>query len=122
MNPKTDAQQTVTVSNNQPYAVFGADKLVSFLWKQGDEATGWQYRFNVFRCERQTGEANQLFGPKDVEALAKLTRLLAFELASDGCLPPDLRDDLACLAACLDEVLPASEPKPAAQAGHGGQS
>lgn len=105
MKPKHDAQREILKRDHQPYHVLGADKVTSFLWKDGDERTGWQYSFNVFRVDRTTGEVSQLFQPTDVESLARLTRLLAFELSSDGCLPSDLRNDLACLASCLDDVL-----------------
>ena len=108
MKPGNNAQNQPTHNDHQPYAVLGAGKLVSFLWKDGNPQEGWQYTFNVFRADRRTGEVSQTFRPTDVKPLAKLTRLLAFELANDACLPPDLRDDLGCLASCLDDVLQGS--------------
>ena len=121
MKPGTNAQQTAEPSHNSPYLVVGSGKLVSFVFKEGDEQQGWQFGFNVFRMDRETGAVSQHFRPTDVEALAKLTRLLAAELVHDGCLPSDLSDDLACLASCLDDVFGASTVAPAeprAGAGH----
>lgn len=53
----------------------------------------------------QTGHVSQQFRPQDVPDLVKLVRLLTFSLADDGCLNAELRSDLMCLSACLDDVL-----------------
>lgn len=125
MKPKHDAtQETTKREETRPYAVCGAGRLVSFLYKDGDEETGWHYSFNLFRSNRETGETNQLFGPADIDSLVNLTRILANELSADGCLPSDLRNDLACLAACLNDLLygqPSTTAAPNSSGGAGMQ-
>ena len=76
MKPKNDARPDSSATDNRPYVVCGSGPLVSFVWKDGDDRTEHRYGFNVFRANRQTGEVSQLFGPADVEHLAKLAKLL----------------------------------------------
>jgi hypothetical protein len=84
--------------------MIGAGKLVASLWKLGDERAGWQYRFNIFK-QSKSGRVGQRFCPGDVRSLVKLARVLAAELATDGCLAAARRDDLAQLAAELDQII-----------------
>ena len=113
MKQTSDAMRHLTPRPNQPTAVLGAGRLVSLLRKEGDEQSGWRYTFNIFWTNRETDEVGQLFTPDDVEQLARLARLLAFELAEEGCLPAGQCDDLACLASCLDDVLGGGQHAPA---------
>jgi hypothetical protein len=106
MKNGNDANGKSKHTEQKPYAMVGAGRLAASIWKTGDERRGWTYQFNVFRMYRVTGRVTQRFSPKDVADLAKLTQVLAFTLADDGCVSDDMRDDLFCLAACLDEVLP----------------
>jgi hypothetical protein len=87
----------------KPYAMVGAGRLISTIWKTGDEQTGWHYRFNLFRMSSR-GRVGQRFSPADVVSLVKLARVLAAELAADGCLAPAQRTELGGLAAMLDLV------------------
>ncbi len=105
MNHGHGANLVLLKKDQKPYATMGAGRLVSTLWKQGEERGGWRYRFNLFRMSSHTGHVTQQFRPQDVPDLVKLTRLLAFSLADDGCLDAELRSDLLCLSACLDDVL-----------------
>jgi hypothetical protein len=89
---------------NQPYAALGAGPLTSFLWKSGDEQQGWQYRFNLFRQTRHSGQVSQSFRPADLAKLIRLCQLLAVTLADDGCLDPELRDELTQLAVALNNA------------------
>lgn len=89
----------------KPYAMVGAGRLVSTLWKSGDPQAGWRYHFNLFRITDR-GQVGQLFSPDDVIDLIKLTRVLASTLVEDGCLPTVRRRELTRLAALLDDILP----------------
>lgn len=89
----------------KPYAMVGAGKLVSTLWKSGDQQAGWRYHFNLFRMTAR-GQVGQLLSPGDLIDLIKLARVLAATLAEDGCLSSARRRELACLAAMLDHLFP----------------
>ena len=104
-----DANKNGNSASTNPYAMLGAGQLASALWKTSDTREQFAYGFNVFRMCAVSGEVTQRFTPDDLPNLARLTRVLAFEIAEDGCLDGDLRDDLSCLAACLDDVVPSGE-------------
>ncbi len=108
MRLENDANGSPKAADRKPYAMLGAGRLTASLWKEGDEHAGWRYRFNLFRMSRVTGRVGQRFLPQDAPDLARLAQLLAFTLSDDGCLDRELRDDLSCLAACLDQVLPST--------------
>ncbi len=109
MENGNDANTKKPSHGKRPYATMGAGELVSSLWKEGEECGGWSYRFNLFRMSSSSGQVDQMFQPRDVADLVKLMRVLMFALVDDGCLAPELRDDLACLMSCLDDIL--GEPK-----------
>jgi len=111
MRTVTDANVMSKASDNEPYSMLGAGNLTASLWKSGDESSGWHYRFNIFRMSRLSGRVTQRFSPRDVGDLARLAHLLAFTLSNDGCLDAELRDDLSCLAACLDCVFTLPPPR-----------
>ena len=92
----------------KPYAMVGSGKLTSAIWKTGDEASGWRYRFNIFRMSAN-GRVEQQFRPADLFNFLKLTRVIATVLADDGCLAPAMRSNLTRLAALLDEIGVAEE-------------
>ena len=85
-------------------AMVGAGTLASAIWKTGDEASGWRYRFNVFRQLPGNGRVSQLFQPADLRDWVKLTQVLAAVLADDGCLSRKDRRLMRRLAVELDEV------------------
>lgn len=85
--------------------MLGAGPLAASVWKAERKGERFAYRFNIFRMCAMSGRVSQRFTPNDIPYLASLVRLLAFEIANDGCLDVSSRDDLFCLAACLDEVL-----------------
>ncbi len=106
MKTRIDANGMSRNGTTEPYAVTGAGPITAFIRKSGDEQSGWQYRFNIFRMYQTSGRVSQWFHPSDLEHIAKLVKVVAQELAQDGCLKNELRDDLYCLAACLDDVFP----------------
>jgi hypothetical protein len=105
MNYDKNANGKNTPSDNKPYVMVGSGRLTAGVWKIADERSGWRYRFNIYRTIRASGRVSQWFGPSDIEHFAKLVEVLAITLADDGCLKDSLRDDLLCLASCLDDVL-----------------
>jgi len=106
MKTRTDASVVSEASDNKPHAMLGAGRLTASIWKSPDQHGGWQCRFNIFRMTRRNGRVTQQFAPRDLPDLARLVQLLAFTLSDDGLLGSDPHDDLSCLAACLDDVLP----------------
>ena len=83
----------------------GAERLTSSVYKTGEDLTGFQYRFNIVCLDSSTGRVTHWLGPDDLEAMVKLTRVLAAELAEDGCLARPLRQRLRIVAAALDETI-----------------
>lgn len=88
----------------QPYAMLGAGQLTSAVWKRGELASGWAYRFNIYRMSCGEGRVSQLFRPADVPDLVKLCHVLAAVLADDGCLPRAERRALKALAEKLQSI------------------
>jgi hypothetical protein len=86
----------------------GSANLAAAIWKTGDEAAGWRYRFNLFRMWPK-GRIGQRFCPADLVHFVKLIRVLAAVLADDGCLPPARRQELARLAELLDDFMQGAE-------------
>ena len=92
------------IRSEKPYAMLGAGKLAASLWKLGDEAAGWRYRFNIFQLNSKSGRVSQRLAPSDVGDLVKLAQILAATLADDGCLSAEQRRKLADLAMALDGI------------------
>ena len=92
------------VTTPKPYAMLGAGELISAIWKTGDERSGRNYRFNIYRCKPDSGHVRQVFRPADVADLVKLCQVLAATLADDGCIPEELRRKLLDLAIKLDGI------------------
>ncbi len=105
MNDNLNIIEAMPSSANGPYMMLGAGQLCAAVCKEGDELGGWQYRFNVFRMDANSGSVEQRFAPQDITDLVKLARVLAYAIADDGCLSRELRDDLHRLSTCLDDVL-----------------
>jgi hypothetical protein len=112
MNNKIDAKRKRRAARTEPYAMLGAGPVTASLWKKTDTRDRFAYRFNLFRMCGCTGRITHRFTPADLPDLARLVQLLAFEISEDGCLDRELRDDLSCLAACLDDVLPSGRARP----------
>jgi len=89
----------------KPYCTLGAGRLTSFLWKSGDQSSGWRYRFNLFRLAASSGRVSQLFRPADLMHFVKLVQVMASVIADDGCLSSVERGVLRRLATELDGVL-----------------
>jgi len=87
----------------KPYAMVGSGSLTSAIWKFGDEAAGWRYRFNLFRMS-ENGRVEQRFRPQDLAYLLKLVRVIAAVIAEDGCLPAAQRSELERLESLLDQI------------------
>jgi hypothetical protein len=98
--------------SHKPYAIVGAEQLTAFLYKTGDEWLGFQYRFNIVRQNSRTGRVGHWLRPTDIEALIKLTRVLAEELAGDGCMEIALRQRLRDIATVLDTAITDLSVKP----------
>lgn len=91
-------------STTKPLGMVGAGRLASMIWKDGDEQSGWRYRFNVFRTARNRARVSQLFAPADVIHFVKLAQVLAAVIADDGCVTAAERAALKRLANDLDEL------------------
>ena len=96
----------------KPYCSVGAGRLTSFVWKSGDDNSGWRYQFNLFRLAANGGRVSQLFAPADLIHFVKLTQVLAAVIADDGCLSPIDRGVLKRLAADLDQMLSHTAMRP----------
>ena len=107
MKKQKDANEKPKASDFRTCAMLGAGNLAASLSRSGDEQSGWRYRFNIFRMSKTNGRVSHRLLPRDVPDLARLTQLLAFTLSQEEGLSQELRDDLGCLFACLDEVLSA---------------
>jgi hypothetical protein len=90
---------------SKPYCSIGSGQLSSFLWKTGDQISGWRYGFNLFRLSVRGGRVGQVFKPSDLMHFVKLVQVLASVIADDGCLSAVERGVLKRLAADLDELL-----------------
>ena len=88
-----------------PMAMVSAGSLTSTIWKLGSEASGWKYRFNLFRQLASQGSVTQSFRPADLLYFVKLTQVLAAVIADDGCLSHRDRMVLQRIAGDLDKVL-----------------
>jgi hypothetical protein len=88
----------------KPYAAVGAGRLVSAIWKRGNERIGWQLRFSISRMSAANSRASRLFRPSDVMHLAKLCQVLAATFVDDGCISTIERQQLRDLAAKLDAI------------------
>lgn len=88
----------------KPYCSLGAGSLASYLWKTGDEISGFGYQFNVFRQDKR-GRVSQRFRPADIVKMIKLMRVMAAVIADDGCLFDGEQSELNHLAAELDQLL-----------------
>lgn len=93
----------MTIKSKRPYTLVGAEQLTASVYKTGDELCG--YRFNITRLDNRTGQVDQWFTPDDLIAMVKLTRVLAAELADDGCMKAELRNRLISLAQALDDAI-----------------
>lgn len=97
---------------SQPYAIVGSEQLTASLYKTGDELIGFNYRFNIVHLNHRTGRVGHWLRPNDIEALVKLTQVLATELAHDGCMDGVLRNRLRKLSVVLDTALDAINADP----------
>ena len=102
-HPTPVSRETLRLTH-RPCSVLGAGRLTATLWRtEGPDAV---YGFNVVRTDATTGEVTQRFQPDDISDFIRLTQLLASEVARDQTLDPRSRDNLACLADALEEVMP----------------
>jgi glutaredoxin len=62
----------------KPYAMVGSGKLTSAIWKTGDEASGWRYRFNLFRMSAN-GRVEQRFRPADASTRSRVRAELGLD-------------------------------------------
>lgn len=104
MTTHKDAENGTHLLTTKPDAMVGAGRLAAGLWKNRNGQV--DYDFNVFRVDRTTGDVTQRFQSGDLPDLARLAQLLAAEISRDEALGDETCDDLACLASCLEDVLP----------------
>ncbi|MDA1013845.1 MAG: hypothetical protein O3A00_05250 [Planctomycetota bacterium] len=104
MKTQQNAERETNSFTHKPDAEIGAGRLSARVWKTRKHEV--DFDFNVYRVERTTGKVDQLFQSGDLADLARLTQLLAAEMSTDEALGQETCDDLACLAACLEDVLP----------------
>jgi len=98
MRDRTGELKLTKGKSVQPYFITGAGPLTATVWKTGVDVADDNYEFNLFRTDARTGGVSQRFRPQDLVDFAKLIQVLAFSLADDGCLKPELRDELDQLA------------------------
>ena len=104
MTTHKDAEKQTHDLTQEPHTMIGAGRLAAGLWKKRTDEI--DFDFNVFRLDRNTGVVGQQFQSGDLADLARLVQLLAAEMATDEALGVETCDDLACLAASLEDVLP----------------
>ncbi len=86
-----------------PVAVVGAGDLASHLYRREDVADPDNYHYSVFRF-LDSGATTQNFRPADLRDIVKLCQVLAFEIATDGCIPGKTRGQLLELVNQLDAI------------------
>ncbi len=89
--------------NPRPYAVLGSGDLVSHLQRDDLDPNSKEYRFNVFRLERDE-QVTHALRPIDLRSMVKLCQVLAFTIADDGWVSDDVRSELFELADDLDYI------------------
>lgn len=109
MEDSKKARREATGSESPPCVVAGADDLTATVWRTTDQTSQDGYRFILSRCDEQTGEVSQLYRAEDLFAFVRLVRVLAHEIAVDGCLSDGLRNDLGMLAYTLERFLGSHE-------------
>lgn len=92
--------------HQKPHAIVGAGALSSTIWRSQDLSDKDSIHFNVFRINAKTGDVTQRFSVSDIPDLARLVQVLALAISVDDAINSEMGDDLSCLAACLDQVLP----------------
>lgn len=83
-----------------PIAYARSSSLMAVLWDTMDGC-----RFTVFRANRETGEPDNPFRPRDAEHLVRLTVVMSFAMQVSGLVDGELSDDLGCLSHCLSQTL-----------------
>lgn len=81
-----------------------AEPLLAPIWKNESPRGEAFYEFGLFR-ETTFGDAVTRFRPEELLKLPNLIQKLAAYFAGIDSLDPALRDDLSCLACCLDDFL-----------------
>ena len=81
--------------------MLGAGDLVSHLYRAGEVGEVAEYRFSVFRLNRQLQTTHELH-PSDLHDMVKLCQVLAFAIVDDGWLPKETSDSLRQLCDQLD--------------------
>lgn len=91
-----------TTQTNRPYMIVGSGDLIFHVHRSDDE-NNETYRFNVFRST-EGGTVIQSFRPSDLRSFIKACQVLSFEMAADGWMSGELRDELIQLSTELDEI------------------
>lgn len=92
-----------TTQTQQPYMIIGAGDLVSHVHRITDANNDDLYRFNLFRSA-EGGAIVQSFRPSDLRSFIKACQVLAFEMAADGWMSGEVRNELIQLSTELDEI------------------
>ncbi len=88
----------------RPHAVLGSGDLVSHLRRFTDDEGATDYVFNVIQFRSESLEASHALRPEDLRSVVKLCQVMAFTVADDGWVQPQLREELFQLASELDEL------------------
>ena len=92
-----------STQTHPPYMIVGSGNLISHVHRIDGRADNDAYRFNLFRND-ENGTVAQSFRPSDLRAFIKTCQVLAFEMAADGWMSGDVRDELIQLSTELDEI------------------
>lgn len=83
--------------------IVGSGDIVAHVHRTNDPNGDESYRFHLFRSE-EGGLVSQSFRPADLRSFVKACQVLAFEMAADGWMSGELRDELIQLSTELDEI------------------
>ena len=92
-----------TSQTNRPYMVVGSGDIVANVHRINEPRSDDLYRFHLYRSE-EGGVVSQSFRPADLRSFVKACQVLAFEMAADGWMSGELRNELIQLSTELDEI------------------
>lgn len=90
--------------SQRPYMTVGVDRLTARIYKTGNEKFGWNYHFRLCRDGNRGANEDLRFHIDDIQRLMRITRLVAFELAVDGCMTPTQREQLQRFVRAINAV------------------
>ncbi len=109
MNNKTDSNRNARMPTDDEFALVKSGNVTSLCWMNLEDIDCDPIRFQVFRTDPNDVKTVHGFTPSDLPDVVRVVHFLAFFLSGEEYLEAGLRDDLACLASCLDDVMPSRE-------------